>query len=313
MQKVQNHFHTAIFREINHLLTARARIRATQPGKKLKILSFGSSIGEEVVTLRYLFPEDEIYGCDINPALIVTSARSVGSLGTIFTSSEQEIAAHGPFDLILTSAVLCVFPLPDNMEDVFPVSRFDEMIELLDQNLELGGLLVITNAAYRFINAPVANGYTTVRSDIIDQAGYVDVFTRRGRPYLRRLGSAGGHVYQRLGKFQPRDNEDFADSIFEKKTAVDAPEIVTLRLAAPPSGLRPVRKHMRSNVDYFNKSPPERFVEVRTTFELCQRADLETYGYIQQTGWTSFLGEGMYWRKPIWRTVPSLDPLVVIR
>lgn len=306
MRKAQHNFHTALFRQTSHLLTARARLRETKPGEKLRILSFGSSIGEELVTLRYLFPEDEIYGCDINDKLVETSQRSVGHIVTVFTSSAEEIAAHGPYDLIFASAVLCLFPTPDDFAEQFPVSRFDELIELFDQNLNPGGLLVITNASYRFVETPVAENYTTLRADIIDSAGFVDVFNRRGKPYLLRVPSAGGVVFRKRGRFLPRDDEDLADSIFEKKRTADAPAIETMRLAPSPPGLVSLYRHTRRNTDWLVEEPPEGCIEIRYDYDFCRIDGTDTYGYVLKTSWTSLVGEGFHEHPEIWRPVPTL-------
>jgi len=298
---------------MNHLLTARERLRTTKPGRRLKILSFGCSVGEETVTLRYVFPEADVFGCDINPALVEISTRSVGQVATIFQSSEDEISAHGPFDLILASAVLCVFPAPADIEQSFPVSRFDEMIKLLTDNLSPGGLLVLTNAAYRFTECPHAAGFTTIRSDIVDTAGYVDVYSRKHRPYLKRVNVAGANLYARRGRFTPRDDEDFADSIFEKKMHPEGPDVITLRLAEPPIDVTSLSQHTRLNTDFMDREVPDRPIVVTQTFELCQVNETGKYGYRLTVGWASLVGEGTYWRPPIWREIPSLDHLIFIR
>lgn len=307
MREAQQLFHTALFRQTDHLLVARRRLRATKPGQPLKILSFGSSIGEELVTLRYLFPEDDIFGCDINNALVEISRRSVGSLATVFTSSEEEIAAHGPYDLILASAVLCLYPGGNDFAERFPVSRFDELVELLDQNLNPGGLLIVTNASYRFTECPIAGRYTTLRADVVDSAGFVDVFNRRSRPYLVRIPASGGAVYVRRGQFVPRDDEDLADSIFEKKVEADAPAIETMRLAEPPSGLVSLRRHTRRNTDWLGEVSRPRSIEIRYDYDFCRIDGTDAYGYVLKTSWTSLVGEGFHERPPIWRLVPTLD------
>jgi len=307
MLKAQHNFHTALFRQTGHLLSARAQLRATRPDGRLKVLSFGCSIGEEVVTLRYLFPEDEVFGCDINPALVETSKRSVGALGTVFFSSAEEIAAHGPYDYILASAVLCLNPAPRNFKDLFPASRFDELVGMLDANLNPGGVLVIINASYRFIESPVAAGYDTIRSDLVDNAGFVDVFTRQSEHYLQRVPAPGSYVLRRMGNHVPRDDEDLADSIFQKRTEAGTPAIHVLRLAPPPeTGLVSLRKHRRLNTDWLIEPPPARTIEVRQDFDLCRIEGTDQYGYVQQTSWPSLTGDGIHSRPPIWRPVPAL-------
>jgi hypothetical protein len=307
MLRVQHNFHTALFRQTGHLLTARAQLRATNPKGPLKVLSFGCSIGEEMVTLRYLFPEEEIFGCDINMPLVDIAERSVGSIGTVFPSSAEEIAAHGPYDFILASAVLCLHPAPKDFRERFPVSRFDDTVAMLDANLNPGGVLVIINASYRFTESPFAARYDTVRSDLVDNAGFVDVFTRACAPYLQRVASPGGQIMRRTGDHVPRDDEDLADSIFQKRADGGAPAIHALRLAPPPtSGLVSLKKHRRLNTDWLIEPAPARTIEVRQDFDLCRVEGTDTYGYIQQTSWTSLLGEGFHVREPIWRPVPAL-------
>lgn len=303
MERVQYNVHTEMFRQTAHLLTARKRLRHTKPGAKLKILSFGSSIGEEVATLRYLFPSDEIHGCDIDDRALETCRRSVGSLANIFLSSRENIAANGPYDLIIASAVLCLNPTPEDFRDRFPASKYDDMVGLLHENLTQGGILVITNASYRFSTSPISDAYDTIRSDVVNSAGFVDVFARDGSPYLHRVSSSGGHIYRRKGKHTPRDDEDLADSIFEKRTPGATASIHTLRLAEPPSGLVSLHKHRRLNTDWLNRQIPPNCVEVCYDYDFCRIGDEDKYGYSLQIRWKSLVGEGYHVRPATWHPV----------
>ncbi|MDB5525409.1 MAG: hypothetical protein JWM58_3172 [Rhizobium sp.] len=304
MEKIQYHFHTEMFRQTSQLVTARARLRATRPGKPLRILSFGSSIGEEVATLRFLFPNDEIYGCEIDDRVLEICQRSVGSLATIFKSSSEAIAANGPYDLILASAVLCLNPAPEDFKDRFPVSKFDDLVAMLDANLNPGGIFIVTNASYRFTESPVARGYDTIRSDIVHSAGFINVFTRKSRPYLQPVASSGGSIYKRRGNFVPRDDEDLADSVFEKRAGAGAAAVHELELAAPPASLIVLSQHKRLNTDWANKNIPERTVVVEYAYKFCRVEGTEDHGYVQEIGWTSLVGEGFHRRKPTWNPVP---------
>jgi hypothetical protein len=304
MERLQYHFHTAMFRQTQQLLTARARLRATRPGQRLKILSFGSSIGEEVATLRFLFPEDEIFGCEIEPGILEICKRSVGPLATIFLSSAENIAAHGPYDLIIASAVLCLNPSPPNMRDIFPVSRFDDLVGILDGSLNSGGVLIVTNASYRFTECPVAQGYSTIRSDIVNSCGFVDVFTRDSEPYLTQVPSNGSPICRRQGDFVPRDDEDLADSVFEKNSAGEPSRIVELELAAPPASLTLLRSHKRLNTDWAVAALPERCVVVEYDYKFYRVDATGDHGFTLEIGWPSLVGDGFHRRKPVWHEVP---------
>ncbi|MBL0373153.1 class I SAM-dependent methyltransferase [Rhizobium sp. KVB221] len=304
MQKVQFNFHTEMFRQTEQLAVARVRLQQTMPDRRLKILSFGSSIGEEIATLRFMFPDHDVYGCEIDDRLLDICRRSVGALATIFKSSVENIAAHGPFDLIVASAVLCLNPTPLNAVELFPVSRFDELVAMLDESLVPGGIFVITNAAYRFTESPVGKNYDTVRADIVSTAGHVDVFTRAATPYLTQITSTGSVVYQRHGDFVPRDDEDLADSVFEKRLPNAKPAIRELRLRPPPQGLTVITHHKRLNIDWAKRRVPDRCVVIEFDYQFCRLDRTGEFGYVQTISWTSLVGEGVHRRLPTWHLVP---------
>jgi len=75
--------------------------------RDLKILSFGCSTGEEVLTLRQYFPSAFITGADINRrSLSVCRKRKVDDRIAFVYSSRDAIRALGPFDAIFCMAVL---------------------------------------------------------------------------------------------------------------------------------------------------------------------------------------------------------------
>ena len=309
MKRVQTSFNTGIFRQTEHLQAARHRLSATSRDRPLRILSFGCSIGDEIVTLRYMFPDAEIFGCDIEDRLLEVCNRTVGSFSTVFRSSRENIQSHGPFDLVLVSAVLCLNPPPEDATTRFPPSRFDDILSMLDESIAYGGLLVLINAAYRFVESPVAANYDTIRCDIVGSAGFVDVFSRRPDPYLRQAKSPGGplpggKVYERLGDFVPRDDEDLADSIFEKRRPGTIPAIHEFRLQPPPERLQLISSHKRTNVDWLPRPASGRIIVIESEFQFCLDLDSGQHGYLQSLSWTSLVGEGMHRRNPAWHWTP---------
>ena len=254
--------------------------------------------------MRYLFPTAEVYGCEIEDRLLEICQRSVGTLGTVFKSSKENIESHGPYDLIIASAVLCLNPAPKDFRRRFPVSRFDELVDMLDGNLSAGGILVVTNASYRFTECPTARGYDKVRSDIVDSAGFITVFTRQSRPYLVQVSSSGGQVYKRRSDFVPGDDEDLADSVFEKKPVGGDPTVAFLTLASPPASLTSLHRHTRLNTDWLNRRIPDGCVVVRYDYDFCRSEETGGHGYVQRISWTSLVGEGFHARPPTWHPVP---------
>ncbi|MGQ4665902.1 class I SAM-dependent methyltransferase [Metabacillus halosaccharovorans] len=73
----------------------------------LKILSFGCSTDEEVLTLRRYFPNAQIVGADINKRCIdICRKLPVDEKITFVHSSLSEIKKYGDFDAIFCMAVL---------------------------------------------------------------------------------------------------------------------------------------------------------------------------------------------------------------
>ena len=64
----------------------------------LKILSYGCSTGEEVLTLRQYFPNAHIIGADINKhSLAICRKLPVDEKITFIYSTPSEIQKYGPF------------------------------------------------------------------------------------------------------------------------------------------------------------------------------------------------------------------------
>src|SRR5262249_14240005 len=72
-----------------------------------KVLSFGCSTGEEVLTLRQYFPDAWITGADINKRNLSHCRKLVVDSRINFVHSDlATIQKHGPFDAIFCMAVL---------------------------------------------------------------------------------------------------------------------------------------------------------------------------------------------------------------
>jgi hypothetical protein len=135
----------------------------------VRILSFGCSPGEEVLTLRRYFPNAFIVGADITPRNLAPCRKlKVDDRITFVPSDRATLGTYAPFDLILCMAVLQRTPQLvrdqglQSLKELYPFEKFDRQVTELDSLLRSGGLLVIDNAQYLFTDASVAGKYEAV-------------------------------------------------------------------------------------------------------------------------------------------------------
>ncbi len=152
-----------VFAEVHRLSKALSNDRAP------KILSFGSSTGEEALTLasKY-FRHSIIVGVDVDDPTLsaaretITSANvSVSDRVFFFNAEKMPLDSLGAYDIIFADSVLCRNPWAFhlNATEWYPFSLFDETVILLDQVLREGGILVMINTNYRFQDTSVAHAY----------------------------------------------------------------------------------------------------------------------------------------------------------
>lgn len=131
-----------------------------------RILSFGCSTGEELVSLRRRFPNSDIIGVEIN-------ARSRGLAESLIANDKRmrvvsSSVSETPFDVIFALAVLQRQPqkIADmgvtDLSSHYPFERFDSAVRELFGILRSHGLLCITNAHYRVEDSSVAAGLVPI-------------------------------------------------------------------------------------------------------------------------------------------------------
>lgn len=137
--------------------------------KDLKILSYGCSTGEEVLTLRNYFPDASIIGADINPeALARCRTLEVDHKISFIYSTDKNFQKLGPFDAIFCMAVFQRDPhktIRENissLKKIYPFSKFERKVVELDRHLKSGGLFVIHFAQYLFDQTIVASRYAAL-------------------------------------------------------------------------------------------------------------------------------------------------------
>ena len=181
----------------------------------LRLLSYGCSTGEEVFSLRALFPTADITGVDINPHSISVAERHLAqhpSPGIAFecASSPAGLPA-GHYDAILCMAVLQHGALrqnpPSSCADYIRFADVAAIVTGLAHCLKPGGLLVIWNSHFRFADMPAAAGFDTVWQVPPQLAGDTLYY---GPDNIRLTGDNGGIDY-------------YGDIVFRKRNCQPGP------------------------------------------------------------------------------------------
>lgn len=125
-----------------------------------RILSFGCSTGEELISLRRRFPAAQIVGAEINGRSRRIARRLTAGDPTIDVVEPRSI--DGVFDCVFALAVLQREPHKiealevNDLTAYYPFARFDAVVTDLVSRLVSGGLLCIINAQYRVEDSSVA-------------------------------------------------------------------------------------------------------------------------------------------------------------
>lgn len=132
----------------------------------LKILSYGCSTGEEVLTLRRYFPNAQIIGADINKqSLDICRKLPVDEKINFIYSSLNEIRKQGPFDVIFCMAVLQRKPHDTeakgitSLKKIYPFEKFELQIIEFDELIHPQGLLVVHFTQYSIWDTQIASKY----------------------------------------------------------------------------------------------------------------------------------------------------------
>jgi hypothetical protein len=132
----------------------------------LKILSYGCSTGEEVLTLRRYFPNAHIIGTDINKhSLEVCRKLPVDDKISFIYSKSSKIQQYGPFDAVFCMGVLQRKPhyIADkgstDLKKIYPFEKFEQQIMEFDHLLNPNGLLIVHFTQYSLMDTKVASEY----------------------------------------------------------------------------------------------------------------------------------------------------------
>ena len=144
-------------------------------GIDVRILSFGCSTGEEVVSLRKYFPQAHIIGAELNKSRLKKCRKMETDERISFVrSTDENIRKSGPYNAIFAMAVLQRKPHEIlhngtvDLSQIYAFSAFNSQLNTLDANLLPGGFMIIQHTQYRFRDCDIFHRYEScyqIKSD----------------------------------------------------------------------------------------------------------------------------------------------------
>lgn len=121
------------------------------------MLSIGCGPGDEVWTLRELFPNSIIHGYDIDSEAIKEAQQTNEEYPTIdFLCRKEDLWTD--YDVVWCLSVACCYPRSEQ----FSFAQFERFMTDIDKRVAPGGFLVIYNAQYDFSTVGAAASYVPV-------------------------------------------------------------------------------------------------------------------------------------------------------
>ncbi|MCZ4497862.1 MAG: hypothetical protein JWQ74_415 [Marmoricola sp.] len=148
-----------------------AFVRAAAGDRIERILSFGCSSGDELLTLREYFPQARIHGIDVNPLAVRTARKRLRAAGassvTVARGGDASSQTPASYDLVLALAVFRHGDLnaaPARCDAVLRFADFERTVAGLAACVRPGGLLVLRHANFRFTDCAVASSFEALRT-----------------------------------------------------------------------------------------------------------------------------------------------------
>lgn len=141
----------------------RLELTAAEP----RVLSFGCSSGDELLTLRDYIPTARITGIDANPLAVRTARKRVAGAGpiTVVKASDASRETPASYDAVLALAVFrhgALSAAPPRCEEYLRFADFERTVTGLAAAVKPGGVFVIRHANFRFTDCAAAAGYELV-------------------------------------------------------------------------------------------------------------------------------------------------------
>eukprot|EP00804_Cyclotella_cryptica_P011163 CCRYP_007702-RE/>CCRYP_007702-RE protein AED:0.04 eAED:0.04 QI:3750/1/1/1/0.71/0.62/8/190/1362 len=158
-----------------------------------KILSFGSSTGEEAISLATLylnekegFPNATIYGFDLDNPTLYKARQKVAKYFEhlpihFFNGQQTPLDVNGKYDAIFANSVFChhnpdAGPITvETIKSRFTFQDFEAALLKLDAVLNDGGVLAMMNTNYYFVDTILAQRYELLAQCAGDSVPKVDI------------------------------------------------------------------------------------------------------------------------------------------
>jgi SAM-dependent methyltransferase len=151
-----------------------------------RLLSFGCSRGDEVLSLNRRLPTAVIKGVDIDPANIAAClAKTPDDRLSFEAASNTRGEPSGHYDAVFCLAVLCHGDLTatraQKSEPLLRFADFERTVADLARCLKPGGLLFLHTTNFRFGDTSVANHFDVGLEARLEQLAPDVLFDRDGR------------------------------------------------------------------------------------------------------------------------------------
>lgn len=170
----------------------------------LDILSFGCSTGQEAFTIHKYFPKANIVGVDVDPDVVEIARKSYGDIADFHASNDYPTGRQ--FDVVFAMSVLCVYPQSkrrNGLKTLYPFDLYDSTMLHIDTLVKPGGLLVIYNSNYRFIDSSISPWYAARSRDKFEDNGFVPKFSKQS---VRMSGFQGSDIiFRKSNQVSARD------------------------------------------------------------------------------------------------------------
>lgn len=164
------HRHPCIFSKVRDILIEKAERR------RPRVLSFGCSTGEEVRSLRQVGAQQKwvVHGLEVK-ADLVQQAQLADPTG-LYASSPLDLCRES-YDAVFCMSVLCRFP-----DGTFTFSEFEKAADVVSAFVAPGGILIIYNAQYRFMDSQAGKNFEPLveESKLCGGSGFVPKKTPQG-------------------------------------------------------------------------------------------------------------------------------------
>jgi len=129
-----------------------------------RILSYGCSTGEELLSLRHYLPRARLSGIDVRRARVDQARRLLDDPSvTLMVGPSLDAAGAGLYDGIVCLSVFqhsrLVHEWPIDCRPYLTFEQFAQGVRDLDRHLAVDGVLLLYHTSFRFIETDVAARY----------------------------------------------------------------------------------------------------------------------------------------------------------